>query len=137
MGLIIGVIVVIIGLFLILRSRRAQAPNAKQPVVRRPVNVKETAKFHAVSIVCPETACDAAKALADTRILSSEVPLLPLPECDANDCDCRFIHHSDRRRREDRRDQYRPALSGETGKFMAERRRRRDRRDDDPDDYFS
>jgi hypothetical protein len=70
-------------------------------------------------------------------MLSGEAPLLPLPECDASECKCRFIHHADRRRNDDRRDQYRQGLSGETGKFIKEKRRRGDRRNNDPDDYFS
>jgi len=136
MGLIIGILVVGIGILLIVRSRQSQAPRAKRPLASRPVKSTATSKFHAVSISCSSTACDAARALVDTRTLSEQAPLLPLPECDAVECACRFVHHTDRRRRDDRRDEFRQGLGGETGKFMKERRRRRDRRDSDSDDNF-
>lgn len=135
MGLIFGLVVVGIAVLLFVKSRKPRATNKKPPTARKPIDVTATSKFHAVSINCSNNACDAAKALVDVRLLSSEAPPLPLSECDASDCQCRFVHYKDRRSNRDRRDGYSQALGGDTGKFRKEQRRR-DRRNNDPDDYF-
>ena len=137
MGLIIGIVVVGICIFLVVRSRQPQAGNAKRPAGRAPANLAQTSKYHAVTINCPDTACDAAKALVDAPTLSSKAPILPLPDCDATECHCRFVHHADRRRKSDRRDQFRDSLGPESGAGEKEKRRLGDRRNSDPEDYFS
>jgi hypothetical protein len=53
--------------------------------------------WHAVSIQCSEGACAAARGLSKRRWLSFEVPMFPLPNCDAAACECRYRHHADRR----------------------------------------
>ena len=136
MGLIIGIIVVVVVIFAVVRSRQSGSSNDRRSTPR-PVVVTHTSTFHAVSIICADDACAAAKELQASRILSKEAPQLPLAECDIADCRCRFAHHDDRRKKQGRRDPYRQTLSGETGKFKKEQRRRPDRRNSDPDDYFS
>ncbi len=74
-----------------------------------PQDEKEKLQYHAVSIKFYPSACQAAKQLEDKRFLSAEAPDIPLPDCDAEVCKCRYIHFDDRRSGEDRRDQYRPA----------------------------
>jgi hypothetical protein len=48
-------------------------------------------------IVAPAKACQAALACKGKRFLSSEAPRLPLKQCDAARCDCRYRHFPDRR----------------------------------------
>jgi len=93
--------------------------------------------YHAVSIKYSSSACDAAKAMAGVRFLSTEAPRLPLPECNAAECQCRFAHHPDRRSNRDRRSPFAPGgFGGGTGSFEQERREKKDRRKSaDPDDF--
>ncbi|MEM6582342.1 MAG: hypothetical protein AAF699_13760 [Pseudomonadota bacterium] len=55
--------------------------------------------FRSTSIVPGANACSAVTAIAEQRYLDSEqsVPKVPLPECDAARCDCRYARHEDRR----------------------------------------
>ena len=135
MKLIVGILVAVIIIFFVVRSRQSK-PTGERRSIPRPIDVTSTSTFHAVSIICPDSACAAAKALQGTRVLSNEAPQLPLADCDVSNCECRFSHHKDRRGKNDRRDPYREAVGGETGKFKKEQRHRRDRRNSDPDDYF-
>ena len=52
--------------------------------------------YPAVSIRCGN-GCDAAQALKGCRFLGDEAPTLPLKNCTAEVCDCRYVHHVDRR----------------------------------------
>lgn len=60
--------------------------------------------YHCVVIRHSPKACAAVKRLSGRRLLSKEVPRLPLPECDADVCTCRYAHFADRRQGDDRRD---------------------------------
>ena len=53
--------------------------------------------FHAVSVQSPQNSCAAARQLAGQRYLSTEAPRLPLQNCTAATCTCRYAHHDDRR----------------------------------------
>lgn len=53
--------------------------------------------FHAVSIKPAVRGCPAVEALKRQRFLSEEAPSLPLANCCAEGCGCRYIHHADRR----------------------------------------
>lgn len=97
--------------------------------------LKNSSKYHAVSIKPGAYACSAANDLAGDRFLASEAPSLPLPGCDAADCDCHFSHHNDRRTGKDRRSPFTSGgIAAATGTFAGERRKGEDRRDD-LDDY--
>lgn len=88
-----------------------------------------TSAYHAVSLKYSSNACDAAKALTGRRFLSSAAPQLPLPDCNAEHCNCAFAHHKDRRSGSDRRSPYNPATyGGGSGTFKVDRRDRSDRR---------
>ena len=116
--------------------RRAASPdeNTRPEPVKRPGSKKSA--YHAVSIRFGKTACLAARELAGRRFLSSAAPRLPLPECDAAECDCRFRHHDDRRSGKDRRNPFSPAgISSATGRFEHDKRSGRDRRRDEDDDF--
>jgi hypothetical protein len=86
--------------------------------------------FHAVSITPGLECCEAAKQLGKMRFLSGKAPRLPLPDCEAAECTCRYSHFSDRRSGVDRRSGYdwdqQRRLSG------SNRRRSHGRRSTDP-----
>lgn len=55
-------------------------------------------RFHAVTVVARGDACPDARALQDLRLLSADAPRLPMRDCDRPErCECRFLHHEDRR----------------------------------------
>ena len=86
-------------------------------------------RFHAVTIVAGPNGCEQAKALKDVRLLSADAPRLPMRNCDRQDqCDCRFVHHEDRRAGPRRRE----GVSNMTQTLRGvERRRVRGRRETD------
>ena len=57
----------------------------------------QTSKYKSVSIRPGENACPAAKKYSNRRLLASEFPTLPLPNCSAKTCDCTFFTYGDRR----------------------------------------
>lgn len=94
--------------------------------------------WHAVEIVCPADACEAACEAKGHRYLATEAPLLPLKGCDQMDrCHCRYRHHEDRRRGPRRRSDGAPPDSAMSN--TANRRRMDSRREDDaiPDDFYA
>lgn len=103
----------------------------KPAVASAPTIADKSSPYHAVSLQYSSNACDAAKAMTGRRFLSSAAPRLPLPECDALECRCRFAHHADRRTGADRRSPFSPAgPPGGTGTYRVERRQEKDRRKD-------
>jgi hypothetical protein len=124
-------ILILAVVFFIVRSKRS-APRIKMTDTR-PAKPRPTSEFHAVSIKYASSACLAAKSLEGKRFLSSAAPKIPLPDCDVRECKCRFVHHSDRREGDERRNPYRAGIAGETGKHELEQRQGADRRkDSDP-----
>jgi hypothetical protein len=77
-----------------LRDKPAAAP-ARQTRVEERVRIVNP--FHAISIKAGPRCCQAAKSMSGMRFLSKEAPRIPLPQCDAAACECRYIHHDDRR----------------------------------------
>ena len=97
--------------------------------------LKDKSKFHAVSVKPGAYACSAVNKIAGQRFLATQAPDLPLPDCDAAECDCHFVHHNDRRTGKDRRSPFTSGgVAAATGTYTGERRRGEDRRDDS-DDY--
>jgi hypothetical protein len=91
--------------------------------------------FYRQGLDKPEERQDRANEIAGRRFLASEAPNLPLPGCNATECDCHFIHHNDRRTGKDRRSPFTSGgIAAATGTFSGERRKGEDRRDDS-DDY--
>jgi hypothetical protein len=129
--LLIAAILVVIWLFLRRRNQVEQeqrTANAER---------KEDTTYHAVSIKFSGSACDAAKEMAGRRFLATAAPQLPLPQCDAATCDCRFTHHKDRRAGQDRRSPFAAGTaSGATGRHEQERRQGSGRRSNDDTDSF-
>jgi len=54
--------------------------------------------FHAVSVHPSASCCVAAESIRGQRFLSEQAPGLPLENCTATHCNCRYVHHVDRRR---------------------------------------
>jgi hypothetical protein len=123
------VLIVVFGLvYFFLRSKGSEPD--KRPAAARPAEARARSEFHAVSLKFASSACSAAKSLEGRRFLSTAAPRIPLPDCDVAECKCRFIHHKDRRRNEDRRNPYSAGFGGETGKHPVEQRKQPDRRKD-------
>jgi hypothetical protein len=53
--------------------------------------------FHAVSILPTQQGCPSAESIRAQRFLSEDAPGLPLADCSAVDCRCKYIHYADRR----------------------------------------
>jgi hypothetical protein len=96
---------------------------------RRPRSTSET-KFNAVSIRPGEVSCEAARQMVDIRFLCAKAPRLPLPGCSSPNCECRYMHYSDRRSGLDRRNPDHYTRANEIG--MDDRRSNRGRRSTDP-----
>ncbi len=137
MNIAISLVVIAVLTLLFDLFRRTRATTTKRPPLPlRPRKPEPDSKYHAVSLEFSGNACEAATAMKGKRILSSTAPRIPLPECAAAECKCRFIHHKDRRQASDRRSPYRQSITGDTGEYRKERRHRGDRRNDDPQDFF-
>lgn len=63
-------------------------------------------RFRAVSIRPGEECCEAARQFGKMRFLCAKAPRLPVPECTAATCTCRYVHYADRRSGKDRRSVY-------------------------------
>jgi hypothetical protein len=138
MSLAITLALIAVLIALIVMARRNRSTTSKRPPLSgRDVLAKTGSQYHAVSLQFSDSACEAAKALEGKRFLSGAAPRIPLPECDVQECKCRFIHHDDRRHGVDRRGAHSQSRIGDTGRHEKERRHRGDRRDDDPEDFFS
>lgn len=84
----------------ILRRRiDAEVKTSGRPVEHRRIGNP----YHAVSIEPGARACSAAREAEGKRFLSSTSPMLPLRGCTNTTCQCRYVHHSDRRIVRDRR----------------------------------
>ena len=59
--------------------------------------------YHAVSIETGTKACAASRKLEGRRYLSASAPMLPVKGCTQATCQCRYVHHNDRRSARDRR----------------------------------
>ena len=137
MRIFVGIVVVVILLLVLVFTRKPKNSTNVRPAERGRISQGTKSKFHAVSLRFPASACGAAKAMEGRRFLSTAAPQLPLPECDVLECKCRFIHHDDRRKGDDRRNPYTQGFGdGNTGTFQQEQRKRGERRDDPPDDNF-
>jgi hypothetical protein len=102
--------------FLKKQTRRVQ-PRGARPA---------SSPFHAVSLHGGTCACDGVRELKARKFLSNEAPALPLQGCSSRNCNCRYVHHEDRRSGENRREQHRAA--GATGPGRANRRSQPERR---------
>ena len=129
---LVGLLLVLLLLWLFIRQRSSQAAKRSPRQVGNKFAAQKKSKYHAVSLRFSHDACNAAKALQGERFLATEAPTLPLPNCDAHNCECHFAHHDDRRSGKDRRNVFTAAgYSASTGRFAQERRTQTDRRKSD------
>ena len=88
-------------------------------------------KYRAAELMAAAGACDPARWLANIRLMSAEVPLLPLKACDRLAiCKCKYRHFDDRRRGVRREDDDASVLMP-VAPQGPERRRRPGRRETD------
>lgn len=92
-------------------------------------------RYRAISIAHGECACKAVRSIGSKRYLAIDklAPALPVPGCDAVQCNCKYVQHEDRRKsREDRRHPHslRTELYDRTGNHDR-RERKRGRRNSD------
>ena len=60
---------------------------------------KRRLKYRGAEVIARDGACDAARSLANLRLLAADVPPLPLEMCDRPvTCKCKYQHFHDRRR---------------------------------------
>jgi hypothetical protein len=75
-----------------------------------------TNPYHAVSIKGGPGCYQTAQNFGNQRFLSNEAPPLPQPTCNVGACECRYVHHEDRRDGVDRRKRDVWALNSELAK---------------------
>ncbi|MDZ7643904.1 MAG: hypothetical protein U5K76_06595 [Woeseiaceae bacterium] len=137
MILTISLVVALLGLGLFVWQRQSRRQQAALAETRhRQADLSASNRFHAVSIRFAAGACQASQDLHGRRFLSAAAPLLPLPDCDAAECRCRFVHHKDRRAGDDRRHPFQSGFGGSSIRIDEERRQRDNRRADDTDSAF-
>ena len=114
------------------QDRRAQSDrrSGNRRQARGAVSASQAAsRYRAASILVSRCACDAVKIVEGKRYLAAEAPMLPLQDCSADRCTCRYVRHEDRRSSQgDRRALYslQTDLYGMEG--QPDRRRKRGRR---------
>lgn len=117
------------------RRRRATISRSSHRATRRKGQSTSRPRnpYQATSIRTNECGCSAVKALGKQRFLTSgAVPNLPLPECSAATCDCRYVRHRDRRTSQgDRRALYSLQTDLYTAADSVERRDKKGRRESD------
>ncbi len=69
--------------------------------------------YRAISLACESEACQQRAFIDGSLFLVSEAPDIPLQQCAAQNCTCRYVHHGDRRSAVDRRQLSRRAAEGE------------------------
>jgi hypothetical protein len=138
MSVSIGIILAVALIVLLVLSKRSEKTSEKRPTATTEARSMTTTKFHAVSIQSASSGCDAAKSVEGKRFLSSAAPRLPLPECDAHNCRCRFVHHADRRSGADRRGRVPSNVLASTGRYGGKERRFHERRGgEEPRNFFA
>ena len=137
MSITASIIAIVILVAMLVLMRRTQKSIGHRPTLKgaekKPVSQSKNSEFHAVSIRLGGNACTVAKEIQGERFLAKEAPQFPLTGCDVSDCKCRFVHYSDRRTTDDRRNPYRGSMGISTGNLKQEQRTGRDRRDDSGD----
>jgi hypothetical protein len=89
--------------------------------------------YHAVSIHHHSRACPSALGMGNRRFLGADAPITPLLECTSTHCDCKYVHHKDRRRDDGDRRSIGNGLHLQSDR--EERRRSLERRADDLENY--
>lgn len=99
-------LLVLVGLALLYLLRRQGSgdpgKSRSKPSARKKAEPAKT-PYRATLIITGEEACEAVRALADKPFLDSDqnTPNLPLANCTATRCRCRYAHRDDRRETEE------------------------------------
>lgn len=93
--MLIGAMILGTLLYFRLRFSLSSARNGRK--WDRRAGLRASHPFHAVSILPDQEGCSAVESIKQRRFLSDEAPGLPLWDCGALDCGCKYIHHADRR----------------------------------------
>lgn len=121
-----------------LRLQAARAAKGRQTATLNKVKRRKTESYQdhdnlyrvsysSVEIQADEDCCDQIKPFIGRRYLSVEAPKLPLAECNAKRCNCRYRHYADRRDDHERRDVITTASELYVNAGNADRRERRRR----------
>ena len=106
MTIIAIILVFLTGAFWLFKAKG----NTRSSRVKRPIGVHRSGnphnRYQAASINYGGCACSAVKAIGEKRFLAEQAPPVPLSECNAERCDCKYVRHADRRIRDDRRAVY-------------------------------
>jgi len=95
------------------------------------VEGKPRLKYRGAEVIAAPGACDAARSLMSLRLLSADLPLLPLKTCsEPATCKCKYRHFDDRRRSL-RRESEDASVLIPVAHRGAERRKRPGRRESD------
>lgn len=119
-------------LVIALRLRQRGAASESNTAESLDFNLDGSGRFHAVSIRFGAGACAASRDLHGRRFLSGTAPALPLENCSSDDCQCRFVHFSDRRGGDDRRHPFQKGYGGSAPRRDEDRRHLSDRRTEPP-----
>ena len=126
---LVFILILLGALWWLLRLRRAAAKDAAESSSQPR---SSNSQYHAVSMHVGNHACRSAREMVGRRFLATAAPKLPLAGCDVLDCQCKFVHHKDRRATRDRRSPFGAGRTGgATGSFESEQRASEDRRHDD------
>ena len=85
------------------KRRSASASPASEASGHSEDSGGKSTQYHSVAIRMGALSCAAVQKLDGVRLLAEDAPLLPLPNCGIEDCECRYVHHEDRREAGDRR----------------------------------
>jgi hypothetical protein len=97
MQLVILSIAMVLLLAILFKLRLARAASQEDSRWDRRTSLGANHPFHAVSIGPAPDSCAVAQSLRSLRFLSEEAPSLPLVNCNAAQCQCRYMHYPDRR----------------------------------------
>lgn len=128
-------VLVVAALVFLSRGRRRNSGSVPS-AAGASAKLTDGSKFHAVSLNTGSNACQEARTTEGTRYLAGSAPRLPLPGCDAADCQCSFVHHTDRRGSDDRRTPYPSPIGLDARTHGNDQRKDSDRRQDPPSDSF-
>lgn len=94
-SIVIIVFVIVLSAYFFIVKKKSNQANERASKTKQ--TKKNTSPYRSVVIEPAHQACQAAKSLENTPILMSEAPALPLPSCDQESCNCKFIKYDDRR----------------------------------------
>ncbi|MBK6508977.1 MAG: hypothetical protein IPG64_04495 [Haliea sp.] len=90
-------IAMVLLLAILFKLRLAKSASQDDGRWERRTSLGASHPFHAVSVGPVPGSCTVALSVRSLRFLSDEAPSLPLENCTAAQCKCRYMHYPDRR----------------------------------------